>query len=1467
MKGILKRFLGISILLWCFLGSFAQLNSNITRYSTEDGLSHDGVLCITKDRDGFMWFGTFDGINRFDGHNFVVYKSRPGDTSNLLSNKIKSIVEDKIGYLWIQTFDHKIYRFDKKKEQFAAISDGHFKHLFNDQVVVDEMIADDENGIWLRTQAQGLYYVFNKTSGEPVVQHYGKSEGGSFRINGDIPQFIYQAGGGKIWIGTEGGLNCVRTVGDRKYRRVAFLPSVEKLLATHAFSCFTAKNYRLYFGTENGEILIYNQSEKTFQLKNILSGTRFNAMCYAKTGNLYISTTKKGLLTVNPVNFKIKLSGLSLDDTYYSLFEDKYNRLWIEPEKTGIIKYEPGKASFKFYSQQKDFTSSGRGYGVQMDSKGILWIRMKAGGFGYYNSAKDEVEYFYDQPGSNQQQFSNILTSIYIEPSGVIWLSGKDGGINKIVSLADKFNYKNLVNQPQIRSANEVRAMMKDAKGRLWICSKEGQVRVLDQGKQVAVLPERHELGLVYTILEDSKKNVWLGTKGNGVFRAEPVTADCNKYKLQHFQNDKTNPNSLSSNLVYSIIEDRKSRIWVGTLGGGLNLFTGTPDQPKFENYNNGFKSYPFSWAKVIRHLCEDQQGKIWVSTSNGLLIFNPDVKVKGAYKFDAYRKVRGEASSIGSNSVQYVYKQPNGQMWVATFGGGLNQVIAAPDEPGKIGFKSYTTVNGLSNDVVLSITSDKQGKLWLATENGLSQFDPQHRTFKNYDSHDGLPKTGFAEATAFTDQAGKLYFGCIDGYISFDPLKVADQKMQSKMAITRLQLYYKDMLPETEGSPLQQSINETDELTLAHDQNVISLDYAVLDYRASNKITYAYKLEGFDKIWHLVNDQRRATYTNIPPGNYTFKVKSTSKDLFTILPEKNLIIRVLPPFYLTWWAYLTYAIIAVIAFLFSRRILITMIKLRNKVLVEQKLTEVKLAFFTNISHELRTPLTLIVNPLAEISKTEQLSGKGREYLEVINRNANRMIRFINQLLDFRKVQEGKVQLRIAEVDLTRLVGEIAAHFTAIAEEKQIQFRLPDLHNGMMAWVDEEKIDIILYNLLSNAFKFTPNGKAITISLSEIADAAELELIVKDEGRGVANDKLEEIFDVYYEGHTTSDNHLKGTGIGLGLARALAESQQARLWAEHNPTGGLIFKLRIKSGHAHFDQRDIDLSAHADLQNLLPVEYQSEGQVSAESMLSDHQMPHILLVEDNPDLRDFLSLKLQGLYRLSTAPDGLEGLKMAESLLPDLIISDVMMPNLDGIQMLDQIRQHELTSHIPVILLTARSSVQHQIEGLKYGADLYLTKPFHADFLIASIQNLIQSRKRLYEQLSAGLDKKIMKLEPSEVVITSRDEQFLKQTIDIVEAGMQNPEFNIDDVAVAIGMGRTTFYKKLKSLSSLSPVEFVRDMRLKRSKQLLDSGSYTVSDAAYLAGFNSLSYFSTCFKDQYKMTPSAYLKTVRTVSF
>ena len=286
MKGILKRFLGISILLWCFLGSFAQLNSNITRYSTEDGLSHDGVLCITKDRDGFMWFGTFDGINRFDGHNFVVYKSRPGDTSNLLSNKIKSIVEDKIGYLWIQTFDHKIYRFDKKKEQFAAISDGHFKHLFNDQVVVDEMIADDENGIWLRTQAQGLYYVFNKTSGEPVVQHYGKSEGGSFRINGDIPQFIYQAGGGKIWIGTEGGLNCVRTVGDRKYRRVAFLPSVEKLLATHAFSCFTAKNYRLYFGTENGEILIYNQSEKTFQLKNIFSGNSFNAMCYAKTGNL-----------------------------------------------------------------------------------------------------------------------------------------------------------------------------------------------------------------------------------------------------------------------------------------------------------------------------------------------------------------------------------------------------------------------------------------------------------------------------------------------------------------------------------------------------------------------------------------------------------------------------------------------------------------------------------------------------------------------------------------------------------------------------------------------------------------------------------------------------------------------------------------------------------------------------------------------------------------------------------------------------------------------------------------------------------------------------------------------------------------------------------------------------------------------------------------------------------------------------
>jgi len=1457
------RFAAILLSLLPTLMAFGQLKSNIAHYSTEDGLSHDGVLCITRDHDGFMWFGTFDGLNRFDGTNFVVYKSRPGDTSNLRTNKIREIVEDKAGYLWVKTYDFKIYRFDKKTEQFLPISDGPFRSLFGDRVVINHIVPDSNNGVWLLTENRGLLYAVNNPAGQPTVMSFAKSRQTERLINGNNIKFRHVDEKQRVWVGTEGGLNCLQTNGKGIYQVLKFNASINKLLSSFTFNCVAQSKESLFFGTNDGHLLIYNLRSQEFTLKTIAAGISLNAICFAKSGLLYISTSGMGMLTIDPISLKV--SQPESKASYFSLYEDHSGLIWIEPQENGIIKYDPQKRNYKYFSQQKDFNSSSRDYRILSDANGVLWVCMKGGGFGYYNPKEDKVDYFYDQPGAVDQKFSNIITSIYVDKTGVLWMSARDGGINKVVSLTNKFDYHRLVTQPKNRSENEVRAMMHDSKGRLWICSKDEQVHVYENDKEINVFGQANRLlGPVYSVIEDSKGNIWLGTKGKGLYRATPKDLQRNYYTLDRFINNPADINSLSSDLVYSVIEDSHGRIWVGTLGGGINLFSSINGKPGFKNFLNTFDNYPFDWAKVIRYLLEDTRGRIWVATSNGLLLFDPNRPTLKGYRYLSYRKIRGDQSSLGNNSIQYIYKDKTGQVWVGTFGGGLNKVVVNPKNSDQLTFEVFTTQDGLANDVVLGMTGDYENNIWIATERGLSRFSPKNKTFKNYDSYDGLPKVGFSEATCFSANNGELYFGCTDGYIRFNPLKIADRPTEAKMALTRLQLYYKDIEPETSGSPLKYAINETRLLELNHDQNVISIDYTVLDYRLSNKITYAYKLEGFDKTWHQVNDLRRATYTNIPPGSYQFRVRATNSDLFKTLPEKTLEIVIHPPFYLSRLAYLVYLLLVIVAAILARRIILTMIRLRNKVLVEQKLTEVKLSFFTNISHELRTPLTLIVNPLEEIVRSETLSDRGKQFLSVIQRNANRMIRFTNQLLDFRKLQNGKLQLNITEIDVVALAREVANHFNALAEEKNIDFQINVDQTAILLWADAEKIEIILYNLLSNAFKFSPVNKSIWIEINLQPITNDILVKVIDEGKGVTADKLEEIFEIYHE-EGSVDTNLKGTGIGLALARGLAVSQHGQLWAEHNPTDGLTFTLRLKSGNSHFNASEVSFTEKIRPGQLTGLELPEQISDNLIDKNQDMLKAQLLIVEDNPDLRNFLELRFMEEYRIITAGDGAEGFAMAVVMLPDLIISDVMMPELDGIQMLDQLKNEPSTSHIPVILLTAKSSIESRIEGLKYGADIYLTKPFNADFLSASIENLIRSRRRLFEQLADRQEKRIISLQPEEVVITSKDESFLKEVIRIVEEGMRQPDFNIEDVATAIGMGRTTFFKKLKSLTSLSPVEFVRDMRLKRSKQLLDSGNCTVSDAGYLAGFNSLPYFSTCFKEKYQLSPSAYLKQLKEI--
>lgn len=1464
------KYLMITI---CFLLSFSgygQIKREISHYTTKDGLSHDGVLCITRDREGFMWFGTFDGLNRFDGHNFVVYKSRPGDSSKLRSNKVRDVVEDKAGYLWIQTFDYKVYRFDKATEQFLPIFDGPYKKLFNDQVIINKIIPDSINGIWLLTKDRGMYYVQSNRAKPPVITRYTRRSNSPFRIKGNLIKFHYTDTKGNIWIGTDAGLNQLRHKAASGYQVVPFNIADEQLLSSRAFTCVAQNAGTMYFGTSDGLLVTCTRLTKGFKSINIVKGVPLNDICAASAATIYISTAGKGLFRLDVAASKAAQVPMESNADYKSLYKDGSGNIWIEPDKYGVVKYNPATGVYKHFYQATDYSGANREYRVITDANGILWVSMKGGGFGYYNPANDKIDFFFDQPGSPEQKFSNVITCLYIDKTGVLWMSGKDGGVNKVISLTDKFNFRQPETQPKSRSENDVRAMLKDTKGRLWVCTKDGIVHVYEHDKPVNVFAGRSNyIGFVYCITQDIHKNIWLGTKGNGLFKASPANQDESLYTLTNYKNNPADVNSVSSNMIYSVMEDHKRRIWIGTFGGGLDLLTSINGKDAFKNVANTFHSYPISWAKSIRHLCEDNKGRIWIATSYGLVVFNPDEPVNGEYKFIAYKKIPGNASSLGNNGVQYICKDHTGQLWAGTFGGGLNKILMANGNIQHVKFKSITKADGLPNDVVLGITTDRQNNLWITTAGGLARLDPATGVIESYDPFSGATQNNFSEATCFTATDGTLYFGCVNGYFSFNPQSMVHKRMPANIAFTNLQVYYKNIVPGTDESPLKCTIDATQEVMLKHDQNVISIDYAVLDYRSINKISYSYKLEGFDKTWHTVNELQKATYTNIPPGNYTFYVKGASDALFSNVPQKCLKIIIEPPFYLTAWAYAIYFVLAVIIFAIARNIIITMIRLRNKVVVEKKLTEVKLAFFTNISHELRTPLTLIASPLQELSKAEKLSEKGQEYFKIINRNVNRMIRFTSQLLDFRKVQNGKMQINIAETDLVELINEVGGCFHTIAEEKNINFQIRVSEKELFAWVDAEKIEIIIYNLLSNAFKFSPPNKKIVLALTSIPDKELIAITVIDEGKGVPAGHLEDIFEIYHEEQVDKGHHLKGTGIGLALAKGLAISHKGKLWAELNEPAGMTFILQLKAGHEHFTPEEMSFSNRQPLVEQLSVVDELPLQPLQPATTADTHPSLILIVEDNADLRRFLEYQLHDFYQVLTAVDGADGLKVARSAYPDLIISDVMMPVMDGIQMLDAIKHDQAISHIPVILLTAKSSVESRINALNYGADVYLTKPFQNELLIASIENLLQSRKRMFEHFAIG--PKGRETEPDNEtripVTTLKDEQFLKDVIKIVEEKLGDKDFNIDEVALGMCMGRTTFYKKLKSLSSLSPVEFVKELQLNRSKQLLDTGMHTVSEVAYMAGFNSPAYFSTSFKEKYQVSPSAYLKKRKAEGF
>ena len=781
--------------------------------------------------------------------------------------------------------------------------------------------------------------------------------------------------------------------------------------------------------------------------------------------------------------------------------------------------------------------------------------------------------------------------------------------------------------------------------------------------------------------------------------------------------------------------------------------------------------------------------------------------------------------------------------------------------------FKSYGIREGMNNDVVKSIVEDKDGNLWFTTEIGLSCFNKDTEQFRNYDRYDGFLNVELEESSALRTLNGDLWLGSRQGILTFSPNKLETQNMNYDTRIVDFKISNRDLRSFHEDPVLKESITFADAIRLKYNQSMFTIEFAALNFYNPNRVFYRYILEGYENEWHYNGKNRIASYTNVPPGSYTFRVETIDEANPELVSNRTLAITILPPWWLSWWAIVIYVVLGIIALYFSLRLAFFMIKMKNDIYIEQKVSEMKIKFFTNISHELRTPLTLIKGPIQELRERETLSPKGVQYVELMEKNTNQMLQLVNQILDFRKIQNGKMRLHVSLIDFNELVVSFQKEFRVLSEENEVSFtfQLPDA--AIMIWADKEKLSIVIRNIISNAFKFTPSGGSIHVVAGLTEDGEHCFLRVEDNGIGIPQNKLTEIFERFSQGENAKNSYYQGTGIGLALSKEIVNLHHGVIRAESPEGKGTVFIVELLLGKEHYRISEVDF--YVSDTETAPAGGVSSADIMAEEDSEeqteiDASLPNLLLVEDNKDLCQLIKLQLEDKFNIHIANNGVEGLKKVHLYHPDIVVTDQMMPEMDGLEMLQSIRKDFQISHIPVIILTAKNDEDAKTKAITLGANAYITKPFSKEYLLARIDQLLSERLLFRERIRLQMENQKTTEEDSyEQYLVKKDVQFLEKIHQVIEENMDDSDFNIDTIASGIGLSRSAFFKKLKSLTGLAPVDLVKEIRLNKSVELIKNTDLSISEIAFAVGFKDSGYYSKCFRKKYNQTPREYMSEWR----
>jgi signal transduction histidine kinase/ligand-binding sensor domain-containing protein/DNA-binding response OmpR family regulator len=1344
-----------------------------------NGLSNNNVNCIFKDANGFMWFGTDGGLNRYDGYKFKVFKHNAAAPNSLPDNFINNIYSGPENKLWIDT-RQGICIYNSVTEKFSNDVRAELARFKVSTNQLSRIKKDRDGNFWFLTVNKGIYcyYVKNHTT-----VYFSNSIKSPMVLHSNIVTDIIEDSHSYFWLIYNDGV-------------IEKLDTRTNTIPLRSYGLAKANNNKLepYSGIldNNNYLWIY------------ALGSSLGVYCY--------HTNTDALVNFNSDSGKLRLNS----NLIFNIILGQDNKIWVGTDHGGINLIDPLNNNVQYILNRDDDNKSLRSNCVILykDDFGIIWAGTKKYGVSYYHKQINQFPLIRHYISDNTSLPFEDINCFKEESNGTLWIGTNGGGLINYNPVTKKYvQYKYDPKNPNSISND-----------------------------------------IVISLCIDHEAKLWVGTYFGGLNRFDGK-------KFIHYRHSDNNPSSVSDDRVYSVIEDSGLRLWVGTFSGNINIFNRKSNSFLHPHYN--------MLSDYTAAMYEDKQKNIWIARDKGI-----DVIEKNTGLVKHYVNQPKNSNSLIFNNVNGIFQDKSGLFWITTKGG-LSILNAQTNK-----FYNLKREKNLPDNLSNTL-EDKTGKMWISTADGLVCIKPikTKDTYKfqisRYDEFDGLQGREFNLDAALKTKSGQMIFGGPHGFNQFDPENINTIGNKPKLLLTDFQLYNKSInAGDTINGNivLKRSITETSDLTLTHNENVFSIEFAACDYLNPNKIAYQYKLESFDKEWlSAENSNRKATYTNLDAGDYVFKVRASNINNPANSSLVTLNIKVLPPFWKSAFAYVLYLIIAVSILLYVRYKGILKLKKEfemrhEKLEAERKIARereesrrmheldlMKIKFFTNVSHEFRTPLSLIISPLDSlISKIK--TPEHHQQLLMIKRNGKRLLNLVNQLLDFRKMEFKELKLNASKDNIIEFLRDVCSSFTDIANQNHISFLFNSDIEFLTVNFDHDKIERVLFNLLSNAFKFTPSGGHISVLLSLLDeelpanDQKILEIKVIDSGIGIPKEKLEKVFDRFFQDNLPESLLNQGSGIGLSITREFVKMHGGEIIVESEPCNGSCFIILLPVGVE--DEDIILVNNHDD---------QGNGVLKAEEhVFAFTKKPAILLIEDNDDLRFYLKDNLKHNFHIIEAVNGKDGWKKALALHPNLIVSDVSMPEMNGMELCKKLKADKRTAHLPIILLTALTEEADQLTGLDNGASDYITKPFNFEILLSKINSLLLMQKTLKKTYQ-----KQVEIHAQDVQIISEDEKFLKNAFACIEKNITNPNFSVEELSRQLSLSRVSLYKKLLSLTGKTPVDCIRTIRLKKAIQLLEKSKLSIANVAYEVGFNNPTYFSKVFKDEYNMLPSEYVNQVQ----